>query len=191
MSRGNSSSQGKLRRDRWGPTWTGHPPRRPELTLTSPRTFLLRGAGSSNRKASGSVSNPGSVWGEPKASPRYLGLAWGWGGEGVETPLLPLQCPLVVLLPLSDTSPLSFHGSQAAREAGGEKRGDTHGPVPRQSSWHGPVCIRFHKDSPGQRPPHSHLEPGFRNPIPGSGSARLCHVREERPRPPLSELQQK
>lgn len=35
----------------------------------------------------------------------------------MEMPLLPLQCPLVVLLPLSDTSPLSFHGSpQAARE---------------------------------------------------------------------------
>lgn len=35
----------------------------------------------------------------------------------METPLLPLQCPLVVLLPLSDTSPLSFHGSpQAARD---------------------------------------------------------------------------
>lgn len=35
----------------------------------------------------------------------------------MEIPLLPLQCPLVVLLPLSDTSPLSFHGSpQAARE---------------------------------------------------------------------------
>lgn len=41
-------------------------------------------------------------------------------------PLLPLQCPLVVLLPLSDTSPLSFHGSpQAARET--EKMGSAPG----------------------------------------------------------------
>lgn len=31
--------------------------------------------------------------------------------------LPPLQCPLVVLLPLSDTSPLSFQGSHTAREA--------------------------------------------------------------------------
>ena len=31
---------------------------------------------------------------------------------------------LVVLLPLSDTSPLSFHGSQAVREAGGERTED-------------------------------------------------------------------
>lgn len=96
------------------------PSRGPPRTV--PHTFLLRGAGSSNRKASGSVSNPLSVWGEPKASPKYLGLAWGWGGEGVERPLPALQCPLVVLLPLSDTSPLSFHGSQAAREA--ERRED-------------------------------------------------------------------
>lgn len=166
--------------DLWGPR--GRPPRRPELTLTSSRTFLLRGAGSSNRKASGSVSNPGSVWGEPKASPRYLGLAWGWGGEGVDTPLLALQCPLVVLLPLSDTSPLSFHGSQAAREAGGGRREDAQGPVPRQNSGHGPVCTGCHTGSPGQRSRHSQLEPGFLNPIPGSGSAWLCHVREEKPK---------
>lgn len=33
--------------------------------------------------------------------------------------LPPLQCPLVVLLPLSETSPLSFQGSQAVREAAG------------------------------------------------------------------------
>lgn len=103
------------------------------LTGHQTPTFLLRGAGSSNRNGSESVSKPWSVWGDPKASPRYLGLAWGWGGDGVEMPLLPLQCPLVVLLPLSDTSPLSFHGSpQAARETGQRERWkDTQGLIPR------------------------------------------------------------
>lgn len=82
-------------------------------------TFLLRGAGSSRRKGSESVSKPSSAWGELRASLEYLGLPAGWGGEGVEMSLPPLQCPLVVLLPLSETSPLSFQGSHAAREAAG------------------------------------------------------------------------
>ena len=72
-------------------------------------------------------------------------VAWGWGGEGVETPLLPLQCPLVVLLPLSDTSPLSFHGSQAAREAGQREDRGRSGDCPQ-------VYTRCHMDSPGRRP---------------------------------------
>lgn len=116
-------------------------------------TFLLRGAGSSNKKASGSVSNPLSVWGEPKASPKYFGLAWGWGGEGVEMPLLTLQCPLVVLLPLSDTSPLSFQGSQAAREADGrEDKGRSHA-VPRQHLLRAHLCLhQIQTNSPSQRP---------------------------------------
>lgn len=83
-------------------------------------TFLLRGAGSSRRKGSESVSKPSSTWGELRASLEYLGLPAGWGGEGVEMSLPPLQCPLVVLLPLSETSPLSFHGSHATREAAGK-----------------------------------------------------------------------
>lgn len=82
-------------------------------------TFLLRGAGSSRRKGSESVSKPSSAWGELRASLEYLGLPAGWGGEGVEMPLPPLQCPLVVLLPLSETSPLSFQGSHGARAAAG------------------------------------------------------------------------
>lgn len=77
-------------------------------------TFLFRGAGSSKRRVSGSVSNPSSARGELKTSFEYLGLASECGGDGVEMPLPPLQCPLVVLLPPSDISPLSFQTSQAA-----------------------------------------------------------------------------
>lgn len=80
--------------------------------------FLFRGAGSSRRNGSGSVSNPSSTWEGPKASLEYLGLASGCGGEGAEMLLFPLQCPLVVLLPLSETSPLSFQESQAVWGAG-------------------------------------------------------------------------
>lgn len=174
------------------PRTRGPSPPWPSSPLT-PRTFLLRGAGSSNRKASGSVSNPLSVWGEPKASPKYLGLAWGWGGEGVDTPLLPLQCPLVVLLPLSDTSPLSFHGSQAAREAGQRQDRGCSGACP----W---VHSRFRTDSPGRRPGNSSLESGFPHLTPGSGLPDFATPRGKKKKtkkccpapqqaPPLSELQ--
>ena len=96
------------------------PPRRCwDIPPHGSSTFLLRGAGSSRRKGSESVSKPSSAWGELRASLEYLGLPAGWGGEGVEMSLPPLQCPLVVLLPLSETSPLSFQGSHAAREAAG------------------------------------------------------------------------
>lgn len=103
-------------------------------------TFLLRGAGSSMRKGSESVSKPSSAWGELRASLEYLGLPAGWGGEGVEMSLPPLQCPLVVLLPLSETSPLSFQGSHAAREAAG--RGHVLPPSTRGQTT----------PPPGQRP---------------------------------------
>lgn len=82
-----------------------------------PNTFLFRGAGSSRRKGSESVSKPSSAGGELSASLECLGLPSGCGGDGVEMSLPPLQCPLVVLLPLSETSPLSFQGSHAARDA--------------------------------------------------------------------------
>lgn len=128
--------------DLWGPA-PPQPAPSCGLPHAPPHTFLLRGAGSSNRKASGSVSNPLSVWGEPKASPKYLGLAWGWGGEGVEMPLPALQCPLVVLLPLSDTSPLSFHGSPAARAA--DQREDRRRSLvmPGPGLWPSSVYARF------------------------------------------------
>lgn len=120
---------------------------------TAPPTFLLRGAGSSSRKASGSVSNPLSVWGDPKASPRYLGLAWGRGGDGVDRPLLALQWPLLVLLPLSDTSPPSFqpsfHGSQAAREAGQDNTQAAH-RLPRGPP--APPAMPGSAEGPGPRP---------------------------------------
>jgi len=105
------------------PQDTSSAPATPPAPGTPPRhgsgTFLLRGAGSSRRKGSESVSKPSSTWRELRASLEYLGLPAGWGGEGVEMSLPPLQCPLVVLLPLSETSPLSFQGSHAAREAAG------------------------------------------------------------------------
>lgn len=111
-------------RDQWQRPLHGTPlsSRHPAGARTHPHsssTFLLRGAGSSRRKGSESVSKPSSAWGELRASLEYLGLPAGWGGEGVEMSLPPLQCPLVVLLPLSETSPLSFQGSHAAREAAG------------------------------------------------------------------------
>lgn len=83
-------------------------------------TFLFLGAGSSKRKGSESVSKPSSARGELKASFEYLGLASECGGEGVE---MPLQCPLVVLLPPSDMSPLSFQASQVAWDAEDKMRG--------------------------------------------------------------------
>lgn len=146
-AKGNEKGPARRPEDPWG---AAPPQPAPSCGLphAPPHTFLLRGAGSSNRKASGSVSNPLSVWGEPKASPKYLGLAWGWGGEGVEMPLPALQCPLVVLLPLSDTSPLSFHGSPAARAA--DQREDRRRSLvmPRPGLWPSSVDARFQPTAP-------------------------------------------
>lgn len=60
---------------------------------------------------------------------------------------------------------------------------------PKQGFRHGPVYTRFRADRPGQGPGNSSLESVFLNPIPGSGSAWLCHSRRTKnPKPPLYEL---
>lgn len=67
-------------------------------------------------------------------------------------PLLALQCPLVVLLPLSDTSPLSFHGSQAAREAAQREKTEAFTCYP-QAGPLAQLCLhQIRTSSPSQRP---------------------------------------